>query len=192
MQAISVLHRVVKVTCDTGSILSDPKSISSVCCSGLAQRSQGCGSLATSMVRINTSAYTHVLTCKGQAELGNERYVGYHRCLVDTYMLYKRLLRASESTMTDAATANYLQVQETLPDVVLEKMHAPPKPDVPFIEVADLVNADGFVFGFPTRCTSTYCNTRAHFHSHSHSRVCVRAISLPPLSPPPSSLPPHP
>jgi NAD(P)H dehydrogenase (quinone) len=44
-----------------------------------------------------------------------------------------------------------MQVRETLPDEVLEKMHAPPKPDVPFITVADLVHADGFVFGFPTR-----------------------------------------
>eukprot|EP00884_Botryococcus_braunii_P016105 jgi/Botrbrau1/3178/Bobra.37_2s0008.1 len=46
---------------------------------------------------------------------------------------------------------NLLITQETLPDEVLEKMHAPPKPDVPFITDADLGHADGYVFGFPTR-----------------------------------------
>jgi len=43
------------------------------------------------------------------------------------------------------------QVPETLPEVVLEKMHAPPKPDVPIVDVHDLPSADGFVFAFPTR-----------------------------------------
>lgn len=43
------------------------------------------------------------------------------------------------------------QVAETLPAEVLEKMHAPPKPEVPVLNPKDLVNADGFMFGFPTR-----------------------------------------
>ncbi len=44
-----------------------------------------------------------------------------------------------------------VQVPETLPAEVLEKMHAAPKPDVPVITAADLPEADGFIFGFPTR-----------------------------------------
>ena len=44
-----------------------------------------------------------------------------------------------------------LQVPETLPEGVLQKMHAPPKPDVPIVDVHDLPNADGYVFAFPTR-----------------------------------------
>lgn len=44
-----------------------------------------------------------------------------------------------------------LQVPETLPEGVLEKMHAPPKPDVPVVDVHDLPNADGFVFAFPSK-----------------------------------------
>ena len=41
---------------------------------------------------------------------------------------------------------------EILPQEVLDKMHAPPKPaDVPVIDAATLAEADGFVFGFPTR-----------------------------------------
>ena len=41
---------------------------------------------------------------------------------------------------------------ETLPVNVLEKMHAPPKnPDVPIITADQLPNADGYLFGVPTR-----------------------------------------
>ena len=42
-------------------------------------------------------------------------------------------------------------VPETLPEDVLEKLHAPPKPDIPIITVDDLKEADGFLFGIPTR-----------------------------------------
>lgn len=43
------------------------------------------------------------------------------------------------------------QVPETLPAEVLAKMSAPPKSDVPIITPNELQEADGFVFGFPTR-----------------------------------------
>lgn len=38
-----------------------------------------------------------------------------------------------------------LQVAETLPAEVLEKMHAPPKPDYPIIDPHNLPEADGFM-----------------------------------------------
>ena len=44
-----------------------------------------------------------------------------------------------------------VQVAETLPADVLEKMHAPAKSDSPIIDPHTLPEADGFVFGFPTR-----------------------------------------
>lgn len=44
-----------------------------------------------------------------------------------------------------------LQVAETLPQEVLDKMHAPPKPDVPVINPQDLPLYDAFLFGIPTR-----------------------------------------
>ena len=48
--------------------------------------------------------------------------------------------------------AKLFQVAETLPQDVLDKMHAPPKAeDVPFITSEQLREADGFVFGMPTR-----------------------------------------
>jgi NAD(P)H dehydrogenase (quinone) len=44
------------------------------------------------------------------------------------------------------------QVPETLPEEVLGKMGAPPKDaDIPVINAADLEQADGIIFGIPTR-----------------------------------------
>jgi NAD(P)H dehydrogenase (quinone) len=49
-------------------------------------------------------------------------------------------------------TAKLYQVAETLPEEVLQKMHAPPKAaDVPIIKPDDLKEADGILFGLPTR-----------------------------------------
>jgi len=42
-------------------------------------------------------------------------------------------------------------VAETLPKEVLDKMYAPAKPDVPVINPQDLAEADGIIFGIPTR-----------------------------------------
>ncbi|CDH53637.1 protoplast secreted protein 2 precursor [Lichtheimia corymbifera JMRC:FSU:9682] len=47
--------------------------------------------------------------------------------------------------------AKLFQVAETLSDEILQKMHAPAKPDVPVITVDDLKEADGILFGIPTR-----------------------------------------
>ncbi|KAG8842546.1 hypothetical protein FRC20_004356 [Serendipita sp. 405] len=48
-------------------------------------------------------------------------------------------------------TATILQVPETLPTEVLEKMHAPPKPEYPIIAPADLIDYDAYVLGIATR-----------------------------------------
>ena len=40
---------------------------------------------------------------------------------------------------------------EILSESVLEKMHAPPKPDVPILDPHELPKADGIMCGFPTR-----------------------------------------
>ncbi|KAH0565768.1 Minor allergen Cla h 7 [Trichoglossum hirsutum] len=51
-------------------------------------------------------------------------------------------------------SADRYQVAETLPEEVLKKMHAPPKPDIPTITPADvttLLKYDAFLFGIPTR-----------------------------------------
>jgi NAD(P)H dehydrogenase (quinone) len=46
------------------------------------------------------------------------------------------------------------KVQETLPENVLKAIHAPPKPDLPIIKPEQLTEADGIIFGFPTRYNS--------------------------------------
>ncbi|KAJ7968421.1 NAD(P)H dehydrogenase (Quinone) FQR1 [Quillaja saponaria] len=51
----------------------------------------------------------------------------------------------------EGVEAKLWQVPETLPDDVLSKMGAPPKSDVPFITPNELADADGILFGFPTR-----------------------------------------
>ncbi|KAL6711988.1 flavodoxin-like fold protein [Coniothyrium glycines] len=56
--------------------------------------------------------------------------------------------------------ASLFQVEETLPQEVLTKMHAPPKPDVPILtDPAQLEEFDGILFGIPTR----YGNMPAQF-----------------------------
>lgn len=47
--------------------------------------------------------------------------------------------------------ADILQIPETLPEDVLEKMHAPPKADFPVATVELLAEYDAFLFGVPTR-----------------------------------------
>ncbi|CAF1218949.1 unnamed protein product [Didymodactylos carnosus] len=60
--------------------------------------------------------------------------------------------------------ARLFQVQETLPREVLDKMHAPPTdPSIPVIDVHRLPEADGFMFGFPTRFGSAPAQMRALF-----------------------------
>jgi NAD(P)H dehydrogenase (quinone) len=47
--------------------------------------------------------------------------------------------------------ADIFQVQETLPQEVLDKMHAPPKSSYPVATPEDLLKYDAFIFGIPTR-----------------------------------------
>jgi NAD(P)H dehydrogenase (quinone) len=43
------------------------------------------------------------------------------------------------------------RIPETLPEDILQKMHAPSKPDYPIISVSELKEFDAFLFGIPTR-----------------------------------------
>ncbi|GLI59724.1 hypothetical protein VaNZ11_001670 [Volvox africanus] len=58
--------------------------------------------------------------------------------------------KAALETLEDIEVSIF-QVAETLPKDVLEKMHAPPKPDIPLADPHRLPEADALVFGFPTR-----------------------------------------
>ena len=60
-------------------------------------------------------------------------------------------------------------MKETLPEEILAKMHAAPKPDVPIINAHDLPNADGLMFGFPTRRALLCC---CYTLAQPHVRAC--------------------
>ncbi|CAI9777732.1 unnamed protein product [Fraxinus pennsylvanica] len=67
----------------------------------------------------------------------------------------------------DGVEAVLFRVPETLSDGALAQMRAPPKDDsIPVIgSPADLVSADGFLFGFPTRYGCMAAQMKAFFDS---------------------------
>ncbi|KAG9160908.1 hypothetical protein Leryth_008722 [Lithospermum erythrorhizon] len=72
------------------------------------------------------------------------------------YSMYGHVLKLAEEIKKGAETVEGVevklwQVAETLPEEVLGKMYAPPKGDAPIITPNELGEADGFLFGFPTR-----------------------------------------
>jgi len=72
------------------------------------------------------------------------------------YSMYGHVQKLAEEIQKGAASVEGVeavlwQVPETLSDEVLGKMSAPAKGSVPTITANDLAEADGFIFGFPTR-----------------------------------------
>ncbi|KAJ8470041.1 hypothetical protein OPV22_024384 [Ensete ventricosum] len=72
------------------------------------------------------------------------------------YSMYGHVERLAEEIKKGASSiegveAKMWQVPEILPDEVLVKMSAPPKSEVPIITANQLAEADGVLFGFPTR-----------------------------------------
>lgn len=77
-------------------------------------------------------------------------------CFDRYYSMYGHVEKLAEEIKKGASSvegveAKLWQVPETLPEEVLGKMSAPPKSDVAVITPTELSEADGFVFGFPTR-----------------------------------------
>jgi NAD(P)H dehydrogenase (quinone) len=71
------------------------------------------------------------------------------------YTMYGHVAKLAEAEKRgiEAAggTATIYQIAETLPQEVLSKMHAPPKPDYPVLAPNDLAHFDAFLCGIPTR-----------------------------------------
>ncbi|GLE08440.1 hypothetical protein PINS_up019623 [Pythium insidiosum] len=65
----------------------------------------------------------------------------------------------------DGVSVDIYQVPETLPQDVLDKMHAPPKRDHPIATPDVLKDADGVLFGIPTRFGSMAAQIKAFFDS---------------------------
>ncbi|KAI9098742.1 flavoprotein-like protein [Phlyctochytrium arcticum] len=70
------------------------------------------------------------------------------------YSMYGHIKTLAEEIIKglneSGVNATLYQVKETLPQEVLDKMHAA-KLDIPVLDPKDLANADAFLFGFPTR-----------------------------------------
>ncbi|WOK96436.1 NAD(P)H dehydrogenase (quinone) FQR1-like isoform X1 [Canna indica] len=72
------------------------------------------------------------------------------------YSMYGHVEKLAEEIKKGASSvegveAKLWQVPETLPEEVLVKMGAPPKSNTSIITPKELVEADGLLFGFPTR-----------------------------------------
>ncbi|GFP83940.1 probable NAD(P)H dehydrogenase (quinone) fqr1-like 1 [Phtheirospermum japonicum] len=76
-------------------------------------------------------------------------YIVYYSTYGHVERLAQEIKRGAESV--ENVEAKLWQVPETLSDEILGKMGAPPKSDVPVITPNELAEADGFIFGFPTR-----------------------------------------
>lgn len=92
--------------------------------------------------------------------------------------LARRMKKGVDSI--DGVEAVLYRVSETLPVEVLEQMKAPPKGDeIPVISVNELVNADGFLFGFPTRFGSMASQMKAFFDSTDELWMEQKLAGLP-------------
>lgn len=86
------------------------------------------------------------------------------------YSMYGHVAKLAEQIQKGAASvegveAKLWQVPETLTEEVLGKLGAPPKSDVPIIEPHELDEADGLIFGFPTRYGMMCAQFKAFFDS---------------------------
>ncbi|RLN38118.1 hypothetical protein BBJ28_00009965 [Nothophytophthora sp. Chile5] len=86
------------------------------------------------------------------------------------YSMYGHIAKMAESVKAGVesvggVTAELYQIQETLPEEVLGKMHAAPKKDHPVATPDVLKDADGILFGIPTRFGSMPAQVKALFDS---------------------------
>lgn len=71
------------------------------------------------------------------------------------YSLYGHINKLAEAAKagieSTGAKADIFQIEETLSPEILQKMHAPAKPDYPIATPETLTQYDAFLFGIPTR-----------------------------------------
>ncbi|XVE66679.1 hypothetical protein DITRI_Ditri08aG0097700 [Diplodiscus trichospermus] len=92
--------------------------------------------------------------------------------------LAKRMKKGVDSI--DGVEGFLYRVPETLPKDVLEQMRVPQKEDeLPVISVDELVEADGLLFGFPTRFGSMASQMKAFFDSTHHLWIQQRLAGVP-------------
>lgn len=91
-------------------------------------------------------------------------YIVYYSLYGHVEIMAREIQRGANSV--PGVEAKLWKVAETLPERVLEKMKAPEKTDdVPEIRPEQLVEADGFIFGFPSRFGVMAAQFKAFFDS---------------------------
>lgn len=85
------------------------------------------------------------------------------------YSTYGHIAKLAEAVKAGVektgATATIYQIPETLSEDVLQKLYAAPKKDHPLATPEVLKEADGILFGFPTRFGAAPAQVRALFDS---------------------------
>lgn len=85
------------------------------------------------------------------------------------YSMYHHVATLAEEVKagieSSGSKATIYQVAETLPENVLELMHAPAKPSYPIATPETIAEADALVFGFPTRFGSFPAQMKAFIDS---------------------------
>ncbi|WCJ33858.1 NAD(P)H dehydrogenase (quinone) [Euphorbia peplus] len=97
-------------------------------------------------------------------------------------VLARRMKKGVDSI--DGVEGVLYRVPETLPVDVLEQMRVPKKENgnegvVPVVSVDELVNADGFLFGFPTRFGSMAAQMKAFFDSTDELWIDQKLAGVP-------------
>ncbi|KAJ2653781.1 hypothetical protein IWW42_000271 [Coemansia sp. RSA 1085] len=89
------------------------------------------------------------------------------KIFVITYSTYGHVNKVAESIVKGlekgGVEVGRYQIAETLSDEILAKMHAAPKLDIPVLNPKNLPEADGYLFGFPTRYGTTPAQVKAFF-----------------------------
>lgn len=89
------------------------------------------------------------------AAIPQEKTKGAPKVAIIIYSMYGHIAKMAEAVKVgvekSGGQATIYQIAETLPDEVLAKMYAPPKPPYPILEPKDLPQFDAFLLGIPTR-----------------------------------------
>ncbi|KAK6154669.1 hypothetical protein DH2020_008917 [Rehmannia glutinosa] len=95
--------------------------------------------------------------------MASKVYIVYYSMYGHVEKLAHEIKKGAESV--EGVEVKLWQVPETLPDEILAKMGAPSKSDVPVITPNELTEADGIIFGFPTRFGMMAAQFKAFFDS---------------------------
>ncbi|KAI7868724.1 NAD(P)H:quinone oxidoreductase, type IV [Spinellus fusiger] len=87
-------------------------------------------------------------------------YTTYHT-------IYNLSLEVKKGLEASGVEVTIFQVPETLSPEVIQMMNSPEKPDVPIITIDKLVEADGIMFGIPTRFGTMPAQMKAFLDSTS-------------------------